>query len=152
MKIIWNTTCRIHMFFFISNPNLDRPSLGFSKIRATWSVTAEPQIRNSQQLEPQILSQFLFISALVSNFRAILSLILGTSDSKSRLNRKMELLIKKCVPGIEIYRKQLITDFSLFRIQCLNKTSQPLNIIKCEEHYAKDKQSVYWREHPLPPQ
>ena len=32
--------------FLKSNPNFDRPSLRFSKIRATWSATAEPQIGN----------------------------------------------------------------------------------------------------------
>ena len=36
-----------YTFFFISNPNFDRLSLRFSKIRATWSATAEPQIENS---------------------------------------------------------------------------------------------------------
>ena len=49
------------------------------------------------QIVSQILefAQFSFISAYNRNFIAILSLILGFSDSNSRLNRKMELLIKK---------------------------------------------------------
>ena len=37
----------MYTFFFISNPNFDRLSLRFSKIRATLLATAEPQIGNS---------------------------------------------------------------------------------------------------------
>ena len=45
---IWVCLCvyAVHILF-ISNPNFDRLSLRFSKIRATWSATAEPQVGNS---------------------------------------------------------------------------------------------------------
>ena len=45
----------------------------------------------------------------VSSFIAILSLILGTSDSNSRLIRKMGLLIKKCVLSLDPLPKKWIT-------------------------------------------
>ena len=41
----------------------------------------------------------------VSNFIAILSLILGTSDSNSRLNRKMGLLIKKMCSLVTVLQR-----------------------------------------------
>ena len=54
LRIIYHTDLSLH-FFFISNPNFDRPSLRFSKIRLTWSATAEPQIL--------YFAQFFFTSA-----------------------------------------------------------------------------------------
>ena len=70
---------------------------------------AEPQIfKQLPRLESEILSNFPLSCQIllmwahnrqknVNNFIATFSLIFGTSDSNSRLNRKMELLIKKNV-------------------------------------------------------